>query len=130
MNNVGIVIVSHSALVAEGTAIMAVQIAGDAVPIAWCGGNLEGGLGSNAEEIFKAIKRAWSDAGVAIFVDLGSTEMNSQIAIENLEPGKQKKVAIMNAPLVEGVIVASAKASSGESLKTLKTAVEELTHSG
>ncbi|OZG75448.1 PTS mannose transporter subunit IID [Hahella sp. CCB-MM4] len=130
MNNIGIVIVSHSALVAEGTAIMAFQIAGDSVPIAWCGGNIEGGLGSNADEIFNAINRAWSDKGVAIFVDLGSTEMNSQIAIDNLEQDKQKKVLIMNAPLVEGVIVASAKASGGESLKALKKAVEELTHSG
>lgn len=121
---VGIVIVSHSALVAEGTAIMAHQIGGASIPIAWCGGTQDGGLGSNSEEISKAIDRAWSDKGVAIFVDLGSTEMNSQIAISQLPAERRKKVKIMNAPLVEGVIVASAAASGGQSLNEIKKAVE------
>ncbi|TIT91709.1 MAG: PTS mannose transporter subunit IID, partial [Mesorhizobium sp.] len=39
MSNVGIVIVSHSPLVAEGTADMVRQMVGDEVPLAWCGGN-------------------------------------------------------------------------------------------
>ena len=47
MSNVGIVIVSHSPLVAEGTADMVRQMVGDEVPLAWCGGNGHGGLGTN-----------------------------------------------------------------------------------
>ena len=61
MSNVGIVIVSHSPLVAEGTADMVRQMVGDEVPLAWCGGNPEGGLGTSVEAIMQAIDKAWSE---------------------------------------------------------------------
>jgi uncharacterized membrane protein len=38
--NVGIVIVSHSPKIAEGTADMVRQMVGDSVPLAYTGGNL------------------------------------------------------------------------------------------
>ena len=37
--NVGIVVVSHSADIARGTADMVRQMVGDEVPLAFCGGN-------------------------------------------------------------------------------------------
>ncbi|WP_457299854.1 PTS sugar transporter subunit IIA domain-containing protein, partial [Phyllobacterium sp. P5_D12] len=77
--NVGIVIVSHSPLVAKGTADMVRQMVGDSVPLSWCGGNPEGGLGTNAAGILAAIEAAWSDHGVAVFVDLGGAETNSEM---------------------------------------------------
>ena len=78
--NVGIVIVSHSPKVAEGTADMVRQMVGDEVPLAWCGGNPEGGLGTSVGDIMEAIDRAWSEAGVAILVDLGGTRALGQKA--------------------------------------------------
>ena len=91
MSNVGIVIVSHSPLVAEGTADMVRQMVGDEVPLAWCGGNPEGGLGTSVEAIMQAIDQAWSDAGVAILVDLGGAETNSEMAVEMIgEPRAAK----------------------------------------
>ena len=71
MSNVGIVIVSHSQQVAAGTAEMVLQMVGDEVPLAWCGGNPDGGLGTSVEAIMEAISKAWSDSGVAVMVDLG-----------------------------------------------------------
>ena len=61
--NVGIVIVSHSPEVAKGTADMVRQMVGAEVPLAWCGGSPDGGLGSNVEAIMAAIGRAWSEKG-------------------------------------------------------------------
>ena len=52
MSNVGIVIVSHSQQVAAGTAEMVLQMVGDEVPLAWCGGNPDGGWG-------QVWKRSW-----------------------------------------------------------------------
>jgi len=75
--NVGIVIVSHSADVARGTADMVRQMVGDEVPLAFCGGDPGGGLGTNVESILKAIDAAWSEKGVAILVDLGGAATNS-----------------------------------------------------
>jgi dihydroxyacetone kinase DhaKLM complex PTS-EIIA-like component DhaM len=68
---VGIVIVSHSPEVARGTANMVRQMVGNEVPLSFCGGNPEGGLGTNVEKIMAAIEAAWADRGVAILVDLG-----------------------------------------------------------
>ena len=55
--NVGIVIVSHSPDVAKGTAEMVRQMVGEEVPLAFCGGNPDGGLGTSVETIMAAIEK-------------------------------------------------------------------------
>ncbi|GLK82337.1 dihydroxyacetone kinase phosphoryl donor subunit DhaM [Ancylobacter defluvii] len=124
--NVGIVIVSHSPLVAKGAADMVRQMVGDCVPLAWTGGNAEGGLGTHVAGIAAAIEAAWSEAGVAVFVDLGGAETNSEMAVERLDPARAARVAICNAPLVEGAVVAAAEASGGSSLAKVVATAEEL----
>ena len=126
MRNVGIVIVSHSPLVAEGAADMVRQMVGDEVPLAWCGGNPEGGLGTSVEAIIAAIDRAWSDRGVAILVDLGGAESNSEMAIEMLDGERGRKVVVCNAPVVEGAVMAATEASGGASLAEVRATAEEL----
>jgi PTS hybrid protein len=127
--NVGIVIVSHSADIARGTADMVRQMVGDDVPLGWCGGNPEGGLGTNVEAILKAIDLAWSERGVAILVDLGGAETNSEMAIELLADERRGKVIICNAPIVEGAILAATEASGGASLDEVRRTAEELSPS-
>lgn len=126
MSNVGIVIVSHSPLVAEGTADMVRQMVGDEVPLAFCGGNGDGGLGTSVEAILTAIDRAWSEAGVAILVDLGGAESNSEMAVEMLPDERQRRVVVCNAPIVEGAVIAATEASGGAPLATVKQTAEEL----
>ena len=127
--NVGIVIVSHSPDVAKGAADMVRQMVGDGVPLAWCGGDPGGGIGTSVENIMAAIDRAWSDAGVAILYDLGGAETNSQMAVEMLPPEKQAKIAICNAPVVEGAVIAATEAWGGSSLEQVKKTAEELSPS-
>jgi PTS hybrid protein len=127
--NVGIVIVSHSADIARGTADMVRQMIGDEVPLAWCGGNPEGGLGTSVEAILKAVDLAWSDQGVAILVDLGGAETNSEMAIELLPDERRGKVVVCNAPIVEGAILAATEASGGASLDEVRRTAEELSPS-
>ena len=124
--NVGIVIVSHSPDVARGAADMVRQMVGDDVPLAWCGGAPGGGLGTNVEEILAAIIRAWSDAGVAVLVDLGGAETNSEMAIEMLPDRQQTRVVVCNAPIVEGAVMAATEASAGSSLEEVRRTAEEL----
>jgi dihydroxyacetone kinase phosphotransfer subunit len=126
VKNVGIVIVSHSPLVAEGAASMVRQMVGDDVPLAWCGGNPEGGLGTSVEAILAAIDRAWSDRGVAILVDLGGAETNSEMAVEMLDGDRAHKVVVCNAPVVEGAVMAATEASGGASLAEVRATAEEL----
>ena len=130
MPNVGIVIVSHSAKIAEGAADMVRQMVGDSVPLAWTGGNPEGGLGTDVGAIIAAIDRAWSDAGVVILVDLGGAETNSEMAIELLEPARRDKVLVCEAPVVEGAVMAATEASGGAALDAVRRTAEELSPTG
>jgi len=125
--NVGIVIVSHSADVARGTASMVEQMVGREVPLGWCGGDPGGGLGTNVEAILKAIEAAWSERGVAILVDLGGAETNSEMAIELLPAGRRERVVVCNAPIVEGAVMAATEAASGAPLDAVRRTAEELT---
>jgi dihydroxyacetone kinase phosphotransfer subunit len=124
--NVGIVIVSHSPDVAKGTADMVRQMVGDDVPLAWCGGNAAGGLGTNVESIGRAIKQAWSDAGVVIMVDMGGAETNSEMAIERMPERQRAKILVCNGPIVEGSVTAATESSGGAALEQVRRAAEEL----
>ncbi|MBB6014099.1 dihydroxyacetone kinase phosphotransfer subunit [Aquamicrobium lusatiense] len=124
--NVGIVIVSHSSKVAEGAADMVRQMVGNQVSVAYAGGDESGGLGTSVARIMAAIDAAWSDAGVAILVDLGGAETNSEMAMEMLPPERQGKVVICNAPIVEGAVIAATEASGGSSLEKVQAVAEEL----
>ncbi|HSV80371.1 MAG TPA: dihydroxyacetone kinase phosphoryl donor subunit DhaM [Ramlibacter sp.] len=126
MLKVGIVIVSHSPKVAEGTADMVRQMVGSNVPVAWTGGNAAGKLGTDVARISAAIEEVWSEAGVAVFVDLGGAEMNSEMAVQMLEERKRSCVAICVAPVVEGAVLAATEAASGAALKNVKRVAEEL----
>jgi PTS hybrid protein len=130
MNRVGIVIVSHSAEVARGTVEMVRQMVGDEVPIACSGGNPAGGIGTDVTSIVAAIKKVWSPRGVAVLVDLGGAETNSEMAIEMLPESWRDKVVICNAPIVEGAVMAATEAAGGGSLEQVRATAEELSPRG
>jgi dihydroxyacetone kinase phosphotransfer subunit len=123
---VSIVIVSHSMDIAKGTADMVRQMVGSEVKVAFCGGDPDGGLGTNVGRIMDAINDAWSSKGVAILVDLGGAETNSEMAVEMLEPERRQRVVVCNAPIVEGAVMAATEAAGGSSLEQVKAVAEEL----
>ncbi len=121
---IGIVVVSHSAKVAEGVKEMADQMSQGRVPIAAAGGVDDQTLGTNAERIFAALQSAYSTDGVLVLMDLGSAVMSAQMAIEMMTPEQQAKIQMTDAPLVEGAIVAAVEASLGRTLEEVKKAAE------
>ena len=123
--NVGVVIVSHSPHVACGAEDMVRQMVGESVPLASCGGNPDGGLGTDVAAISAAIDAAWSERGVAVLVDLGGAEMNTEMAIEILEESRRGLVAICNAAIVEGAVMAATEASIGSELADVCAAAED-----
>ncbi len=124
-DKVGIVIVSHSPLVAQGAADMVRQMVGDAIPLSYCGGNEAGGLGTSVADIKVCLNKVWNGAGVAVLVDLGGAEMNVEMAIELLDEAYRKRVIVCNAPIVEGAVMAATEASMGSDLEKVKEAAEE-----
>ena len=123
---VGIVIVSHSADVAKGSAAMVRQMVGDEVPCSYTGGDPDGGLGTDIGMIKDAIETVWSEAGVAVLVDLGGAEMNAEMAIEMLSEDRRRNTRICDAPVVEGAVIAATEASGGSGLEEVCAAAEEL----
>ena len=122
---VGIVIVSHSADVAKGAADMVREMVGDEVRVAHCGGNPDGGLGTNVPAILSAIQSVYGPKGVALLIDLGGAETNSEMAIELLPDEMQGQIAICNAPIVEGAVMAATEAAGGSSLEAVRATAEE-----
>lgn len=122
---VGIVIVSHSAKIADGVRELAGQMAGRDQKIVAAGGMADGGIGTDALMIRDAVIAADSGDGVVILVDLGSAVLSAQTAIELLgeEPGTV--VEISDAPLVEGAVSAAVQASIGSSLNDVVAAAGE-----
>ena len=122
---VGIVIVSHSIKLAEGVKEVASQMASE-VKIESAGGTCDGRLGTDIEKIKNAIKNVYSDDGVIILFDLGSSMMNTEMAIEFLDEHMRKNIRIMDAPLVEGAVVASVDSSIGKSLEEIVTELNKM----
>jgi phosphocarrier protein FPr len=115
---VGIVIVSHSARLAEGVVELAREMGGPDVALEPAGGldEPEGGLGTDAERVMAAVERARSDDGVLVLMDLGSALMSAEMAVEMLGGEDGGRVLLSEAPLVEGAVAAAAAARGGASL--------------
>lgn len=117
---VGLVIVSHSAKIAEGVKELAAQMTQGAVLIAAAGGTLDGSLGTSVDLIRRGIEQVASNEGVLVLVDLGSAVMSAETAMEDLGV----TCRISNAPLVEGAVFAAVEASIGSTLAQVQAAAE------
>lgn len=123
---VSIVIVSHSPDVARGAAAMVRQMVGREIQVAHCGGNADGGLGTDVAAIRRCIEQVYTPKGVAVLVDLGGAESNTEMAIEMLPLDWQKHVTICAAPVVEGAVMAATEAAGGSALDLVRATAEEM----
>lgn len=116
---IGIVIVSHSARLAEGVLELARGMAGEDVKLAIAGGMALPGqpLGTDPGLILQAIETVYSEDGVLVLMDLGSAVLSTEMALEMLAPEKRIHVALCEAPLVEGAVSAAVQARLGGSLE-------------
>ncbi|NJN92901.1 MAG: PTS-dependent dihydroxyacetone kinase phosphotransferase subunit DhaM [Anaerolineales bacterium] len=121
---IGIVIVSHSHLLAQGVQEMALQMSQNLVKIEAAGGVDDRTIGTNAERIQQAIENVYSPDGVLILFDLGSALYSTEIAIDNLPPEQRSHIKVSSAHLVEGAIVAAVEASLGRTLEEVNEAAE------
>jgi len=116
---VGLVLVSHSAQLAEGAADLARAMAGEEVRIVAAGGMAppETALGTDAVRVAAAIEEAWSERGVLVLMDLGSALLSAEMALELLPEGHRKRVLLSAAPLVEGAVAAAVASRLGEPIE-------------
>lgn len=128
---VGIVLVSHSASLAAGTAELAGQVGGGAVTIAAAGGTDDGRLGTSIGKVAAAVRQASAGAGVVVLPDLGSSVLTVRtlLAEGDLDdvPGGTE---IADAPFVEGAVAAAVTAAAGGSLQAVLDAAREARNVG
>jgi phosphoenolpyruvate---glycerone phosphotransferase subunit DhaM len=122
---VGMVIVSHSAKLAEGVKELASQMV-TGVLIAVAGGTEDGRIGTDINKIIYAIKEVYSEDGVIVIFDLGSAYMNSDMAIENLPEIMKDKVQIIDTAFVEGAVVAAVQCSMNKNIEEIKDALKSM----
>ncbi|HLQ53925.1 MAG TPA: dihydroxyacetone kinase phosphoryl donor subunit DhaM [Streptosporangiaceae bacterium] len=124
---VGIVLVSHSAALADGTAEVAGQIGGGTVIIATAGGTEDGGIGTSIAKVQRALGLADAGAGVVVLPDLGSSVLTIRALLS--EPGNlPEPLAVADAPFVEGAVAATVAAAAGGDIKAVLSAAEEARH--
>lgn len=118
---VGLVIVSHSARIAEGVVELAAQMA-PSVAIVAAGGTDDGGIGTSFDRVQAALAEAESGDGVVVLCDLGSAVLTAETALDFADA--PERIRIADAPIVEGAVAAAVAAESGGSLDAVVAAAE------
>ena len=121
---VGIVIVSHSAKIAEGVKDLAMQVSTSSGKIIAAGGMTNGEIGTDAVRISEAIREADDGDGVVVFVDIGSSIMSTETAFEFLEDNGID-ARLVDAPIVEGAIAGAVEAACGGTIDDVVRVAEE-----
>ena len=112
---VGLVIVSHSAQLAEGVRELAQQMTQGRVPLAVAGGidDPDDPIGTDATRVLAAIEAVYSPDGVVVLMDLGSALLSAETALDFLPDEQRPHVYLSQAPLVEGAMAAAVQAMVG-----------------
>jgi dihydroxyacetone kinase phosphotransfer subunit len=122
---VGLVLVSHSAAIADGLAEFVAQVAGPDVAIVAAGGGPDGTLGTDGGKVLAGLRGVAKGAGAVVLMDLGSSVLSVRAALEELAPAECERIAVVDAPFVEGAIAAGVTASTGASRDEVAAAAEE-----
>jgi PTS hybrid protein len=124
--SVGLVLVSHSALIAHGLVALARQMA-PTVALVPAGGSGDGtlddaGIGTSFDVVSAALAAAEAGDGVVVLADLGSAYLTAETAVDLLDEDTAARVVVVRAPLVEGAVAAAVAAETGGTLEQVAAA--------
>ena len=124
----GFVVVSHSKDLAEAAIHLANEMKRYDFPLINGSGTEGDFLGSNPLTIKEAIMNAKTDKGALVFVDIGSSVLNTQVAIDFLadEGLDIENIKIADAPLVEGLIAGVAINDEKADMESILDELKEL----
>ena len=111
----GFVIVSHSKNLAESVVELTTMMAPDA-RIRPAGGMEDGSFGTSFEKIQAAIDEIYTEDGVLILMDMGSAVMTTEMVLEMMP---DRKVQMVDCPLVEGAVAGTVSAVGGLSFEEI-----------
>jgi phosphocarrier protein FPr len=113
---VGIVIVAHSRELAGSVKELVEHLVQGKAAIAAAGGAEDGSFGTSVTAVQEAIDSVYSDDGVVVLMDMGSSLLSAEMALDFIQAGKREKIRLCEAALVEGAFSAAVCASGGGAL--------------
>jgi len=120
---VGLVLVSHSAKLAEGTAELARGMAPDVV-VRCAAGDVDGGLGTSLDAVQEALADVLDRADAAVVLaDLGSAVLTVETVFE-LDETLPARARLASAPFVEGAVAAAVTAQQGAGVEAVLDAAQ------
>ncbi|MBM7024535.1 dihydroxyacetone kinase phosphoryl donor subunit DhaM [Clavibacter zhangzhiyongii] len=124
--SVGLVLVSHSALIAHGLVDLARQMA-PTVALVPAGGSGDGSrddarIGTSFDVVSAALAEAEGGDGVVVLADLGSAYLTAETAVDLLDEDAAARIVVVRAPLVEGAVAAAVAAETGGTLEEVAAA--------
>jgi phosphoenolpyruvate-protein phosphotransferase/dihydroxyacetone kinase phosphotransfer subunit len=113
---VGIVIVAHSGGLAGSVKELVGHLVQGKAAIAAAGGVGDGSFGTSVPAVQEAIDSVYSDDGVVVLMDMGSSLLSAEMALDFMPAGKREKIRLCEAALVEGAVSAAVCAAGGGAL--------------
>lgn len=122
---VALLILSHSEKLAMGVRELAFEMAKN-VNIAAVGGTSDGLLGSDYERIYSTLSRIYTEDGVIVLFDIGSSYMTAELAREALVKEGMPNIHISDAALAEGAVIAAVQAGIGKDAAEILESLQEV----
>lgn len=111
--------------IALGVKKLALEMAPE-INIGAAGGTSEGTLGSDYNKIYSTLSEIYTEDGVLVLFDLGSSYMTAQIVKEYMKLEGKSNIHIVDAALVEGAVTAAVQISLGLSIEEVINALNNL----
>jgi multiphosphoryl transfer protein len=118
---VGIVLVSHSRVLAQAVQELVRSMTGPVLRLAIAAGvgDDHRELGTDAVEISEAIVSVQNPDGVLVLMDMGSAILSAETALDLLDDAQKANVRFCAAPFVEGAVASGVTANLGSPLETV-----------
>lgn len=116
---VGVVLVCHSNKLAQGL-LHELRMFSKTCPIAVAGGDDNDDYGTSYTKIKNAINEVYSQDGVCIITDVGSSTMTAQIIIEELN---NNKIKLLDCPMLEGAINVVTSCEQGKTINEILNSI-------
>ncbi|MBQ9156619.1 MAG: PTS-dependent dihydroxyacetone kinase phosphotransferase subunit DhaM [Eubacterium sp.] len=104
MSKIGVVLVSHSELIANGLRDLVNEMNDGSVSVVAAGGADGGRIGTSAIKIQEAIESIEDCDDILIYADLGSSILSAETALDLVDEDLADKCRMVDCPIVEGAL--------------------------
>lgn len=124
MGKIGVVLVSHSELIAKGLLELVNEMNDGSVPVVEAGGADEGRIGTSAIKIEEAIESLEDCDHILVYADLGSSILSAETAFDLIDEDLAEKCRLVDCPIVEGALAGVVQATITDDVEEVVRASE------